>query len=646
MTLDTRFQELKAHGRLPSPQGVALAVMRLAQDEAATSGELTRIIKADPALSGRIIKAANTVQFGGRRPVSSIPDAVVVLGLGSVRQLALGFSLVSQYRSGQCAAFDYDGFWAHSLATALAAQAIVGRVRMAVPEESFILGLLTRIGCLGLATVYPEEYTRLLENCAQRAVPELVPAEMQAFATDHNELTAALLGDWGLPQVLIEAVRHHENPAEGKFAEGSRPFVLAHVLQLATHLAEIGRATAPARAALLPNLYLLGSRIGLDAEKVGAIADEVVGAWEQWSGLLEIRGPAPQGLDAAACACETQAEAAPFEGHAEEALRLLVVDDDASTLMLLGKLLRDAGYAVYSACNGTEAMQRALACRPHLVVADWLMPEIDGLQFCRTLRQTEIGRGVYLVLLTAVEDESRLVEAFEAGVDDYVLKPVNPKMLLARLRAGERVVRLQAEVESDRERMRRFSSEVQANNRRLEQVALLDALTGIPNRRYATERIQQEWSAAGRGGRSLACMLIDVDHFKRINDTHGHDVGDLVLQRVADTLKHTARTQDVVCRIGGEEFLMLCPDTDAAAAAQCAERMRKAVALLRIPVGSCVLQLTISVGVAAMDAGMASPDSMLKAADQAVYAAKQAGRNRICTFRSRLAQQSGLAASA
>jgi diguanylate cyclase (GGDEF)-like protein len=219
-------------------------------------------------------------------------------------------------------------------------------------------------------------------------------------------------------------------------------------------------------------------------------------------------------------------------------------------------------------------------------------------------------------------------------------------MLLARLRAGERVVSLQSEVESDREEIRRFAAELAMTNRRLQDAALLDPLTGIPNRRYAMDRIQQEWAAAERGARPLACMLIDVDHFKRINDTHGHDVGDLVLQRVADTLKHGARTHDVICRIGGEEFLVICPDTDASAAGQCAERLRQAVGAMRIALGSTTLTLTISIGVAAMDAGMSSPDSMIKASDQAVYAAKQAGRNRICVYRARSAAPIHAAAGA
>jgi diguanylate cyclase (GGDEF)-like protein len=642
----SRFEELKASGLLPSPKGVALAVMRLAQDESTTNAEMARTIKADPALSGRIVKAANTVQFGGRRPVAAIPEAIVVLGLSTVRQLALGFSLVSDYRSGKCDGFDYDAFWSRSLVTALAMQGIITRVRVGVPEECFLLGLLSRIGCLALASLYPDEYGALIKSHGARGMVELAFSEKQAFATDHNELTAALLSDWGLPRVLVDPALHHEDPASGKFAEGSRGFVLVHALHLATYLADLCLAPPAARAALLPNLFLLGTRIALDAEKVAAIADEALCNWEDWSKLLDVPVPPVRSLDDLAAAAESAAAAEPREAEprGRPKLRLLVVDDDRSVLMLLEKLLTHAGYTVFTAINGREALHTAMECRPQLIVADWIMPEMDGLAFCRALRRTKIGRGVYLVLLTGIEDDARLVEAFEAGVDDYVLKPINPKMLLARLRAGERVVSLQSEVESDREEIRRFAAELAMTNRRLQEAALLDPLTGIPNRRYAMDRIQQEWSAAERGARPLACMLIDVDHFKRINDTHGHDVGDLVLQRIADTLKHSARTQDVICRIGGEEFLVVCPDTDASAASQCAERLRQAVGAMHIALGSAPLTLTISIGVAAMDAGMTGPDSMIKASDQAVYAAKQAGRNRICVYRPRSA--AGVATSA
>ncbi|RPI45755.1 MAG: diguanylate cyclase [Betaproteobacteria bacterium] len=629
---ESRFEELKASGLLPSPKGVALAVMQLAQDESATTAAMARTIKADPALSGRMVKAANTAQFGGRRPVASVPDAIVVLGINTVRQLALGFSLVSDYRNGKCSAFDYDRFWSRSLIKALAMQAIASRVRTTDPEETFLIGLLSDIGRLALATVYPQQYAQVLTDHGEGPPAQLIRLEQQCFVTDHKQLTAALMSDWGLPKVLIEPTLYQDEPGRSHHPSGSRGYLLVYSLHLAGVLADLCLAPEPNRRAKLPDLFVLGTRMGLDAERITAIADQTVQDWQEWGRLLEV--PAHPVRSFAELSKQSAADdAAPAE--TADKLRVLLVEDDAATLLMLEKLLDDAGYRVFTAADGKQGLHAAMECRPHIIVVDWLMPEMDGLQFCRALRNSKIGRAVYLVMLTGVEEESRMLQAFEAGVDNYVTKPLNPRLLLAQLRAGERVVSLQTEAESDREEIQRVAAGLAMNNRRLQEAALLDPLTGIPNRRYAMDRIHQEWSAAERSARPLSCMLIDVDHFKSINDTHGHDVGDLVLRRVSEVLKHTARAPDVICRIGGEEFLVVCPDTDAAAAAQCAERLRQATGNMRIPIGNVSLQVTISIGVAARDSTMHTPESLIKAADQAVYAAKHAGRNRTMVFRPR-----------
>jgi len=659
----SKFEELKASGMLPSPKGVALAVMQLAQRENTTHAELARTIKTDPALAGRIVKAANTANVHGRRPVASVPDALVVLGLNTVRSLALGFSLVANYRNGGCARFDYDAFWSRSLITAIAYQSITVRSRAAPPEETFLLGLLSRIGCLALATVYPNEYGATLERLGDRSFVELAALEREQFAMDHNDLTVALMADWGLPKVLVEPVFHHEIPEAARYTEGSRSYVLVHSLAVASFLADLCLAPESARRGMLPNLFLLATRIGLDSDVATTIADHTLREWREWGRLLGVkthevgsvaemaRTPANEPAAAQGVA-STRAEpasaaarlAAAPDTEVGQKLRYLVVDDDRSIQLLLKKLLSSAGHIVHTASNGKEALAIAMETRPHLIITDWIMPEMDGVSFCRALRQTKVGRGVYLLLLTSMEDEARLVEAFEAGVDDYVVKPINPRVLTARLRAGQRTIRLQQEVESDREEIRRFAAELAMTNRRLQQAALMDPLTEVPNRRYAMDRMQQEWSAADRNDRPMACMVIDVDHFKSINDTHGHDVGDTVLRRVAETLKQTARMQDVIARLGGEEFLVLCPNTDSAAAAQCAERLRQSIQNLRVPNGTGELQVTISIGVAALDAEMIGPDAMIKAADQAVYAAKQSGRNRTCIYRPRNQPALGLAA--
>jgi diguanylate cyclase (GGDEF)-like protein len=229
-----------------------------------------------------------------------------------------------------------------------------------------------------------------------------------------------------------------------------------------------------------------------------------------------------------------------------------------------------------------------------------------------------------------LQDTSRLIEAFDAGADDYVRKPVSPKVLVARLRAAQRVLELHDELERDREQMRRFAADLAIENRRYQQAALTDPLTGFPNRRYVVDRLEQEWASAKRTARPFACLLVDIDHFKRVNDTHGHDVGDVVLKHTAQVLRDTARVHDVISRLGGEEFLVLCPDTGAKGAQACAERLRAAVEAASISVGSISCSVTISIGVAVWNKETASSEALVKAADVAVYAAKEGGRNQAC----------------
>jgi len=305
------------------------------------------------------------------------------------------------------------------------------------------------------------------------------------------------------------------------------------------------------------------------------------------------------------------------------------VDDDRAMRALLQKMLAAAGHHVVVAANGEEALAMIEKEQPQLIVTDWIMPQMDGIALCRALRSRQESRSIYVIIVTMQESADKLVEAFEAGADDYLNKPITPKIFFARLRAAQRVVQLQEELAFDREQLIRFSTELSAANERLQGQALSDALTGLPNRRFAMERLEQEWALSKRGDRALSCLMVDVDHFKSVNDRFGHQVGDDALKLVADTLRRAARTQDVVCRYGGEEFLVICPDTDVQAAVQCAERLRTNVAAqsLSLQDGS-QHRLTVSIGVAEKNDTLDTLEALLIRADDNLYAAKDAGRNR------------------
>ena len=213
-----------------------------------------------------------------------------------------------------------------------------------------------------------------------------------------------------------------------------------------------------------------------------------------------------------------------------------------------------------------------LEINPQLVISNWSMPDMDGTTLVKALWQAKLGRQVYVILLTGSANDDTHIAAFEAGADDSMPKPFAPKLLAARLQACARVVGLQEEVRRDKEELCRCLAELGVANRKLQQAALTDPLTGLYNRRYALDRLDQEWSDSVRGAQPLACLVLDIDHFKKINDTHGHDVGDRVLVATAGLLRATLRRGDIVCRMGGEEFVALGPGMDPSTA-RCVPRL-------------------------------------------------------------------------
>lgn len=633
MASDPKFEALKASGNLPSPKGIALQVIRLTQKDDVTNQEIAHVIKADPALSGRVIKIANALVAYQTRPVVSVVDAVTVLGLNTLRQLVLGISLVEGSRDGACHKFDYQEFWGRSLMTAIAAQNLVLQSHIGSPEEIFILGLLAQIGRLGLASSHPHEYAEILEQGAAGGV-RLAELEFAAFGLNHNQLTKELLADWGMPLVFQKIVLHHEDPEHAGFAEGGRDWRLLNVLHVADYLASVCLAQEPHRRKMASRLMLLATRLGVETDMLSELGDKTVKDWHEWGKLFGIRSveipPFAELLAAVPLAPEMQdVEALQSTVVTPYKLSILLVDDDRSILLMLEHLLTQAGHTVTTARNGREALKKVEESIPQLIITDWTMPEMDGIEFCKALRQNPAWRNIYVFIVTAQESTERLVEAFEAGANDYLNKPINFKVLGARLWAAQRVVQLQEELEFDRQQLRKFAAELAASNQRLQQLALTDVLTELPNRRFANEQLDRQWALAERSNRPLSCMIIDIDRFKQINDTYGHKVGDDVLKQVAVVLRQTARKQDMVCRLGGEEFLVICPDSEPDQAFQYAERLRQSVAASSIRgVGSADYHLTISIGLAYKKPELLNVEMLMQLADKRLYAAKKAGRNK------------------
>lgn len=284
------FNELKASGALPSPKGVMLSIMRLCQREQVSLQELARTIQSDPVLAGRIIKIANSANPNKSRPIAAVTtDVLILIGVQAVRQVVLGLSLVTTYRSGGCAAFDYAQFWERSVAMACATQALAKRIRVAPVSEMFTCGLLADIGRLGLASVRPETYSRLLEQMADSSSEDVLAAETESFGFNHLSLAAAMMADWNIPRLFSEAVLFHENPHAYGLAPDSRQHRLAYILHTAARIADLYVASEERRATLVPEFFSLSATIGIDKEQLADIANEVSREWMEWGNMLQFR---------------------------------------------------------------------------------------------------------------------------------------------------------------------------------------------------------------------------------------------------------------------------------------------------------------------------------------------------------------------
>lgn len=297
------------------------------------------------------------------------------------------------------------------------------------------------------------------------------------------------------------------------------------------------------------------------------------------------------------------------------AARVLVVDDDASAREHLTGLLESAGYSVATAADGREGLEKAGFLRPEIVLTDSEMPVLDGVALCRLVKANETLQRTHLIFVSSRGETEAKVRALDVGADDYLVKPVEPSELLARVRAGLR--------------LHTALTELASKNELLSRLALTDSLTELANRRAFEESLGAELARSLRHCRPLSLLYLDLDHFKRVNDAHGHAVGDEVLTDFAALLKRLARRGDLAARIGGEEFAVVLPHTGLDQAQIVADRIRKAVE--EQPLGrTAKIPMTVSIG-AATFAGSSAHDrhTFLIAADSALYRAKTEGRNRV-----------------
>jgi diguanylate cyclase (GGDEF)-like protein len=472
---------------LPGAPGVALRVVQLNQRDDVDVGELAAVLSQDPVLVARLLRTANSGMFGLPREVSSVRQAVMVLGLRTVNLLALSFSAVAIASGNSPPGFDYRGFWTQSLATALGARRIAERRLPALKDEAFLAGMLADIGRLLLAERLPARYAPVCERLAVTGDP-VHEVEEQLLGVSHMAIGRALLERWDLPAMVTAAVGAHHRPMDVG-PRGGDAERLARVLHLASAMGEL----------------LAGFDLAARATEVKRIAAESFGMdWEAAEQLM------------AAVGAQVPAACAALELESSDPASLAGIRAQATELMLRASL------------------------------------------------------------------------------------------------------RLEQQVQS-----------VQTQVARLEERVVHDALTGLYNRGFFDQALVSEVERANASHSPLGLILIDVDHFKQVNDRHGHPVGDELLRAIAGALRGEA-SGAIACRYGGEEFALICPaDTRARLGAR-AERMRRAIERLEISTPTGPLRRSASLGACWAAGEPLSARDLLSAADAELYRAKREGRNRSC----------------
>ena len=304
-------------------------------------------------------------------------------------------------------------------------------------------------------------------------------------------------------------------------------------------------------------------------------------------------------------------------------MKILLAEDITVTRKLVKKILENKGYEVVEARDGQEAWEifQKEKEKINLALIDWSMPRLNGLQLCKKIKTAEIPGYVYSIFLTGKVDVDNVIEGLEAGADDYVTKPFNKRELISRINVGKRFIQLHRKLREAYQKVHMLS--------------ITDGLTQILNRRALLERLEEELHRAGRENAFFCLMMLDIDHFKKVNDEYGHQVGDKVLVEVVNRLKSKLRPYDIIGRYGGEEFVIGILVADRETGIEKAEDFRSCVEEKEFEYSDKKLKVTISLGVTCQKIGDAKKDmpqfldAITKKADDALYRAKETGRNKV-----------------
>jgi two-component system, cell cycle response regulator len=298
--------------------------------------------------------------------------------------------------------------------------------------------------------------------------------------------------------------------------------------------------------------------------------------------------------------------------QASDSLGVLVVEDHPDQRDLLSLILRREGFRVLTASNGVEALERLRAEQVDIALSDVMMPKMDGFELIKNIRSDADLKNLYVILITARIQERDRIVGLDAGADDYITKPFSLSELVARIRVGSRAVQYQ---------------------KQLEHQTQTDSLTGLYNRRAFEKRLAEEFERARRHDHPLSLLMLDVDNFKNVNDTYGHSGGDAALVKISEVLRAATRQSDFPSRFGGEEFVLILPETNDENAAIVAERVLCEIRSSVFSANQTCFSLTISVGISSTTIRpYVNANEMIEDADRALYKAKHSGKDRVEIF--------------
>ena len=550
-----------------------------------------------------------------------------------VRRAALGFALFRSLRMGRSQRFNYDEFWTQALARGIAARALSVSVGSRCSVTAFMEAFLETVGEAVLVQSDPEHY----DTVAQHG--PLSEAELQkSYGVDVDTVTWTLLRDIGLPKAIYR--RTWVKSRKARLAQpdqlGKCAARCGGLMNLSALVGAIIAGDAESRKVLWPEFVALRNDLEMGRDELNAVCDSIVSDWWNWGDLLSLpvrtlpgfaalsdwneRSVAPKRFSP----MTSPASAAPSQ---QRGLDILYVESDPVVRESVSALLRDAKHTVRTAYSGAEALEILAQTPPQVVLASAKMSAMDGLELCRHVRRTELGKRIYFMLLVDEIEGAAIQQAYAAGINDFALKQDSIELLCARVSAAHNFIAHWAMVDGDRRIIRNHCEDSRQVAARMKEDSMTDALTELPNRRYAMDRLREEWLRSKRNGQALSVIMLDIDFFKKVNDQYGHDVGDVVLRETARVIQSVTRRNESACRIGGEEFLVICSESTLAEAASCAERVRTSLEAHQIQSGLFNGHITVSLGVAERTPEMSGIDDLFKRADEAIYVAKESGRN-------------------